>query len=182
MTMTLGPRSVMEMGTSLVLFFFKKLFWGRREAGSYVYVISLRIVWTLLLVMRYAKDKCSRAIGFLLCTLGLEVFYRKQGVCNNIKYRNLKQIPWYPFLFWLFHCFLSYGRQGFLLHGQNCNSLKFSYANPRFSFWLLIKLQSTRRINNMSCIFLLIGCDVERRCVHLLKFMFSPILFQIRGN
>lgn len=26
MTMTLGPRSVMEMGTSLVLFFFKSCF------------------------------------------------------------------------------------------------------------------------------------------------------------
>lgn len=94
MTMTLGPRSIMEMGTSVVLGVFfkkKKLFWGRREAGSYVYMISLRVVWTLLLVMRYAQDKCLRAIGFLLCTLGLEVFYRKQGVCNNIRYRNLKR-------------------------------------------------------------------------------------------
>ena len=147
-----------------------------------MYRISLGVVRMPFLIMSYAQDKCWRAIGCLLCTLGLEVLCRKRGAHGNIGYRHLKQIPWYPFFFWSFHCFLSYSRQGFLLHGQSRNSLEFFHANPSCWFWLLITLLSTRRINNTSCIFLLIGCDVWRHCVHLLKFVFSPILSQLHGN
>lgn len=79
--MTLGPKSILETGTSVV--WLKKetqnknihtqnLFWRKNEAGSYIFMISLGLLWTPLLVMNHIQGR--HAVGFLFWNLSLEVF------------------------------------------------------------------------------------------------------------
>lgn len=87
-----------------------------------------------LLVMSYAQDKCSHAIRFLLCTLGLEVLYRKQGVCNNIRYRNLKQISMVPIFLLVISLFFKLRQARFSIMWSKLQFTEIFYANSRFLF------------------------------------------------
>lgn len=167
LTMTLGPKSILETGTSVM--------WLKKETKQkHPHTESV------------LKEKQSRKLHLydfigtsVNATFGHESHsrqmltcswcsllnpdsgsvYRKQGVFDNIRQTNLKQIPWYPFFSWSFHCVLSCGRWGLVLHGQNFHSL-----------WIFF-MPNLGRVDNVTCIFVLIDCDCKTSIYCVLQFL-----------